>query len=110
AYRVERRFAEPVATADFIAETLLGLSQSLSDVMTERGQGARALEASFFRTDGIVRRIAIETARPLREPETILRLFRTRLDALQDPLDPGFGFDLIALSALQTEDLVPESI
>jgi hypothetical protein len=23
------------------------------------------------------------------------RLFRERLDALNDPLDPGFGFDLI---------------
>jgi protein ImuB len=31
------------------------------------------------------------------------RLFCERLDALNDPLDPGFGFDLIRLSASRTE-------
>jgi protein ImuB len=110
AYTAERRFAEPVVAEDFIAEMIRGLAQSLCSIMEERGQGARALEASFFRTDGIVRRIAIETARPLRDAGILARLFRTRLDALTDPLDPGFGFDLIRLSALRAERLVPESI
>jgi protein ImuB len=110
AYTAERCFAEPVVTEDFIVETIRGLAQSLCSIMEERGQGARALEASFFRTDGIVRRIAIETARPLREAGIIAKLFRTRLDALTDPLDPGFGFDLVRLSTLHAERLVPESI
>ena len=109
-YTAERRFAEPVIAEDFIAEMIHGLAQSLCGVMEERGQGARVLEASFFRTDGIVRRIAIETARPLRDADVIAKLFRTRLDALSDPLDPGFGFDLIRLNALHAERLVPESI
>jgi protein ImuB len=32
----------------------------------------------------------------------IQRLFAEKLDALADPLDPGFGFDLIRLSAVRT--------
>ncbi len=104
------RFAEPVTTEDVIADSILSLARSLCGVLEERGQGARILEAAFFRTDGIVRHIGIETARPLREPATIAKLFRARLDALADPLDPGFGFDLIRLAALHAERLVPESI
>ena len=40
---------------------------------------------------------------PTREPEIIERLFREKLDTLADPLDPGFGFDLIRLSASRVE-------
>jgi protein ImuB len=110
AYAAERRFAEPVVSEDFIAGEIHGLAVSLCEVMEERGQGARLLEASFFRSDGEVCRIEVETARPLRDPAVIARLFRTRLDALTDPLDPGFGFDLVRLAAVQAERLVPESV
>jgi protein ImuB len=110
AFTAERRFAEPIVDESTIAETLRGLAATLAAVLEERGQGARRLEASFFRSDGALRRIAIDTARPLREPEPIVRLFRTRLDALSDPLDPGFGFDLIRLDAVHAERLVPEAI
>lgn len=55
-------------------------------------------EASFFRTDGAVRRISVETGQASRDPRALLRLFHERMDALADPLDPGFGFDLIRLS------------
>ncbi len=114
-FLVEHRFAEPVTTQEVIAGSILSLARSLCGVLEERGQGARMLEASFFRTDGIVRHIGIETARPLRDAAMIARLFRMRLDALGpreggDPLDPGFGFDLVRLSALHAERLVPESI
>jgi protein ImuB len=61
------------------------------------------LQAIFFRADGSVRSIAIETAWPTRDAKIILRLFRERLDALADPLDPGFGFDLIRLEAVHAE-------
>lgn len=110
AFSAERRFAEPVTSQDMIADTLHGLAGSLAAIMEERGKGARRLEAAFFRSDGIVRRIAVETARPLREPDTISKLFRTRLDSLADPLDPGFGFDMVRLDAMHSERLVPESV
>ena len=100
---VEHRFAEPVTTEEVISASLLKLAQSLSGILELRGQGARRLVAVFFRADGIVRTIAIEMARPTRDPKIILRLFRERLDALTDPLDPGFGFDLIRLEAAHAE-------
>ncbi|MDE2471919.1 MAG: DNA polymerase Y family protein, partial [Bradyrhizobium sp.] len=45
---------------------------------------------------------------PVTKAAIIDRLFRERLDALRDPLDPGFGFDLIRLSASRTEIVVQQ--
>ena len=102
-YRVERRFAEPVAAEDFMLATIKQLAGHLSKMLEERGEGARALEAVFFRADGAIRRIAVQTGAPTRDPAILERLFREKLGALADPLDPGFGFDLIRLEALHTE-------
>ena len=76
--------------------------------MEKQGKGARRLEASFFRTDGVVRTLAVDTGRAVTRGAVIDRLFRERLDALNDPLDPGFGFDLIRLSASRTEIVVQQ--
>lgn len=102
-YMAERIFAEPLVAHDAILETLRGLAQSLGTLLSERGEGARRLEAVFFRADGKVRRIAVEAGAPTRDADAIARLFHERLGALADPLDPGFGFDLIRLSADRAE-------
>ena len=107
-YIVEKRFPEPVATEGVIAATLSRLAQMLVTAMDQQGKGARRLEASFFRTDGAVRAIVVDTGRPVTQGVIIDRLFRERLDALHDPLDPGFGFDLIRLSASRTEIVVQQ--
>ena len=107
-YIVEKRFAEPVATDGVIAATLSRLAQTLVTVMERQGKGARRLEANFFRTDGVVRAIMVDTGQPVTKAAMIDRLFRERLDALADPLDPGFGFDLIRLSASRTEIVVQQ--
>lgn len=107
-YIAEKRFAEPVATAPMIAATLSRLAGTLVASMEKQGKGARRLEASFFRADGAVRAIAIETGRPVTRGEVVDRLFRERLEALADPLDPGFGFDLVRLAASRTEIVVQE--
>jgi protein ImuB len=107
-YIVEKRFAEPVATEAVISATLSGLAKMLVAAMAQQGKGARRLEACFFRTDGAVRTIMVDTGRPVTRPEVIDRLFRERLGALSDPLDPGFGFDLVRLSASRTEIVVQE--
>lgn len=108
-YIAEQRFAEPVATEDIIAETVRALAEALSSVLEQRGEGAREIECAFFRADGEVTRIAIETGRPVRDAAIIARLFRQRLDALADPLDPGFGFDLIRMEACLTERKTAEA-
>ena len=102
-YRAERRCAEPVASHDVITSMLGALAADVRDQLRARGQGGRVFEGTFFRADGAVRRIRVETSRPTRDPDVILRLYRDRLDALADPLDPGFGFDLIRFEALRAE-------
>ena len=102
-YIVEKRFAEPVATDQVISTTLSKLAEMLVGAMAQQGKGARRLEARFFRTDGAVRAIAVDTGQPVTRAAVIDRLFAERISALSDPLDPGFGFDLIRLSASRTE-------
>jgi protein ImuB len=109
-YCQEEKFAEPVATEDVIRATLKALASALGKTMEQHGEGARRLEAVFFRADGAVRRIAIEMGAPTREPMVIERLFREKLETLADPLDPGFGFDLIRLSAAQVERVTSEIV
>lgn len=99
----ERRFAEPIGHEDDVHRSILTLSADLARMLEKQGLGGRRFELTFFRADGATRRMSIETARPLRDPKTVMRLFRERLDTLADPLDPGFGFDLIRLAAPVTE-------
>lgn len=106
----EQRFAEPIVSEDSIAASLLSLAGSLSGIMEREGKGARLLQAAFFRADGKVDRIEVRSGAPLRDPTVMLRLLRQKLDALADPLDPGFGFDLIRLEALLAEETKPVTI
>ncbi|MDB5566313.1 MAG: Protein ImuB, partial [Tardiphaga sp.] len=107
-YIVEKRFPEPIATDGVISATLASLARMLVGAMDRQGKGARRLEASFFRTDGAVRLITVETGQAVTKGDVIDRLFRERIDAIADPLDPGFGFDLIRLSASRTEIVVQQ--
>jgi protein ImuB len=107
-YIVEKRFPEPVATDGVISATLSRLAGMLVAAMAQQGKGARRLEARFFRTDGAVRTIMVDTGQPVTRPEVIDRLFRERLEALSDPLDPGFGFDLIRLNASRVVVHLPQ--
>ena len=101
------RFAEPVVTQEVISKSLHALSIALAEALERQGQGLRLLEALFFRADGKMQRIAVRTGAPLRDPGVMLRLLNQRLDALADPLDPGFGFDLIRLEARIAEETHP---
>jgi protein ImuB len=68
---------------------------------------AARFEAQLFRTDGMVRALRIETGLPVRDVKLVMRLFDERLEALADPVDPGFGFDLVRLSVPMFEPLAP---
>lgn len=102
-----RRFAEPVArTADVLA-VLESLVAEAGIALGERGEGGRAFAASLYRSDGDVRSLTIETGAPTRDPALLVRLFRERIDALADPLDPGFGYDAVRLAVMRTDPLDP---
>lgn len=100
---VERRMAEPLIAMEAVEHVLLSLADELFIRLKQRAEGAREIEGSFFRTDGNVRRIGIQTGQPLTDTKTLMRLVRERLATLSEPLDAGFGFDMIRLAALRTE-------
>lgn len=106
----EQRFADPVVSQDVITASLHSLAQHLSAILDREGQGVRLLEAAFFRADGKLQRLAVKTGEALRDANVMLRLLRQKLDALADPLDPGFGFDLIRLEAVLAEETKPATI
>jgi protein ImuB len=106
-YVAERRFPEPIALESDVLGTIEQLARELSHVMEKHGQGARLLQATLFRADGKVHRIDAGAGQPLRDPERIRRLFIERLNVIGDECDPGFGYDLIRLSALTAERLDP---
>lgn len=102
-FLAEQRFAEPVGREEDVLGTIVHLAQELARAMERHGKGARRLQVALFRTDGKVARIEIGTSEPLRDPARIRRLFLDRLAVIGDEADPGFGFDMIRLSALSVE-------
>lgn len=109
-YVAEQRFAEPIAREEDVLASVARLATRLKIALERRGDGARRLELTLFRTDGALRRIAAGTSRPLREPDDIRALFVERLAALADALDPGFGFDMARLSVAVAESSPPEQV
>ena len=101
----ERRFAEPVARTEYALEVLGELTAEAARQMEERGEGGRRFEAFFFRSDGLIRQLAVETSQPTRDCALVIRLMNERIETLSDPIDPGFGFDLIRLSVSIVEPL-----
>jgi protein ImuB len=104
-FSVERAFAEPLVRMEDVLAVAEELASRLTLLMGERGQGARGLELLLFRLDGKLQRLTAGTSRPLRDPAFIRRLFADRLTVCEDEYDPGFGYDLVRLSASATEKL-----
>jgi protein ImuB len=103
----EKRFPDPIAREDDVLGTIEQLAKELGRVLERRGEGARLIRLALFRADGKVHRLEIGTGAPVREASRVRRLFEDRLAVLGDACDPGFGFDMIRLSALVTERLDP---
>lgn len=104
---VERCFAEPVTQAAHALAILAELVAEAAARMAAADRGGRRFAASFFRTDGLVQPLEIETGRPTRAPDIVVRLFAERIESLADPLDPGFGYDLVRLAVPVVEPLAP---
>lgn len=100
----EQRFADPIGLMEDISLALDTLTERLCVELSRHGQGGRCFEMVFFRADGKIVRIELLSGQPLKTPKTLKRLIEMRLDALTDPLDPGFGFDMIQLCALAGDE------
>jgi protein ImuB len=106
----EQRFAEPIARTEDVLSTIAALAAQSADQLNERGGGGRRFGVSLFRSDGDVRRLSVETGAPTRDPALLMRLINERIDTLADPLDPGFGYDVIRLDVPVIEPLAPEQL
>ena len=109
-YIAEQRFHEPIAREEDVLGTVEKLAARLGVALERRGDGARRIELTLFRTDGAVRRIAVGYSRPLRDAQDIRALFSERLAALADAFDPGFGFDMARLAVVVAEPAPSEQI
>ncbi len=103
----ERHFPDPLTELIGLQAVFLALARDVCDVLEQRGSGGRRFEASLFRCDGVVQRLAIETSAPCRDAAAVLRLLSLRMETLADPLNPGFGFDAVRL-AVSVVDAVAE--
>lgn len=95
---IDRRFPEPIARTEYALSMLDEMAAEAGERLAERGSGARRFVATFFRSDGLAQQLGVELGRPVRDAAAVMRLFRERIDRLDDPLDPGFGYDAMRLS------------
>jgi protein ImuB len=100
-YRVERLFAEPIASLATIEAATLGLIETLTARLEADGRGVRRLALSLYRVDGEVGEVAIGTSLAVREPRHLMRLLAERLEGFE----AAFGIDALVLAAPQTDAL-----
>lgn len=94
---------EPLITREGIETGLRTLLDQLCRSLTQSGEGARQLTLACHRVDGTTARIRVGTSRPSRWVEPLFRLFAEKLDEV----DPGFGIEVVAVSATRVEVLKP---
>lgn len=102
-----KRFSEPIARVEQALDAVAELARQASDVLRERHAGGRRFAVRFYRSDGAVGDLAIETGKPTRDPALVMRLLREQVEHAADPLDPGFGFDMIRLAVPVADPLAP---
>ncbi|MEM8536689.1 MAG: DNA polymerase Y family protein [Pseudomonadota bacterium] len=96
--RAQARLAEPIFDP---TPHLPDLCEKICDQLQQRGQGCRRLHLTVFRTDGDVAAITVATSAPSRDAGHLHSLFRDKVERI----NPGFGFDLIMLTAAGVEDM-----
>ncbi len=97
-------FADPIARPEDVAEAVRRLLERLCRHLETEGLGLRRLEITVFRVDATSRAISIGTSRPTRDSRHLFRLLGEDLPLL----DPGFGIEVLRLSAVEVAPLSPE--
>jgi len=104
-WRERLALAEPVARAEDLVAGLRLLLPRLCSRLERGHRGARRLELLLYASDGTMRRLAVGTSRPARAPDHLLRLFAEPLEAIEPPLGPGAGIEVMVLAAPVTDPL-----
>lgn len=107
AYFERLSFPDPILATESFHQGLADLLRRLCRHMEMDRKGALRLTFSAHHADGGVSRVRIATARPSRDAKHLALLFRDRIETL----NPGFGVDVLILSAdtiasLETEQLL----
>ena len=90
---VQRRFVEPIATAEAFVTVILALVQEACRLLEQRGEGVRCLDLVFERVDATVQVVRIGTSRPVRDVRHLARLLDERIETV----DPGLGVEAMRL-------------
>ena len=94
-------FVEPLITAAAFTTAIDALLHAVCIRLAAIGQGARRLDLIFERVDGSTQAIGIGTARPVRDPGHLARLFGERIGQIA----PGDGVEAMRLVVTRAEAL-----
>ncbi|MFL6734936.1 MAG: DUF6504 family protein [Sphingomicrobium sp.] len=99
--RATLRLTEPVNDPAILPSSLARMADPMVRELAHRRLGVRRIAFQAFRVDGELGEVEAETARPTRDAAHIVRLLSEKVQSL----DPGFGFDGFALTAVWSEPL-----
>ena len=102
--RVVRGLPEPVGDVDVVLGCFRPLVAELMGGLARRDEGVVALGLEAFRVDGGRASSVLRLSRATRETERLMRLLVDRLEGWRAP----FGFDALAVEALETAPLPPQ--
>ena len=98
---VRQNFAEPIGAPETLARYTGKLATALCLELQERGLGAKRLDLLFHRVDNRIEAIRVGTALPVRDAKRLTRLLCDKIEKV----DPGFGIEIMVLSAPVAEPL-----
>lgn len=98
-----RAFAEPIGAAETIARYIGKLARDLCRQLEARGLGARRLDLICWRVDSAAQPVRVGLAAPQRDPARLTRLLCDKIPTI----DPGFGIEIMSLTATIAEPLAP---
>ncbi|BCW88259.1 Protein ImuB [Alphaproteobacteria bacterium SO-S41] len=98
---VRQGFAEPIGAPETLARYTNKLVIALCAKLEEQGLGAKRLDLLFHRVDNRIEAIRVGTALPVRDVKRLTRLLCDKIEKI----DPGFGVEIMTLSAPVVEPL-----
>jgi protein ImuB len=103
---VRRTFAEPIGAAETIARYTGKLVIVLCAALEAKGLGAKRLDLLLHRVDNRLEAIRVSTALPVRDVKRLTRLLCDKIETV----DPGFGIEIMSLTASVAEPLAPKQV
>lgn len=100
-YAVRMTLPDPIGLEEDMLAGLDRLLPRLSQLLQDKGQGARTLRLQAWRTDHTMQAIEVRLARASHEPERLRPLLAMKLGEIE----AGFGIDMLRLEAVQVEPL-----